>query len=227
MLDAIVQAIAERRLAPGIKLAEEQLAEIFGLNRARIRKVLLVLSQRRIVQLSPNRGATVARPTAKETREVFQARRLIEAELVRLVAALPGPQREAAIASLRTHLAAEHQAIEIGDRNAEVRLSGLFHLRLAQAAGNSIFSSILRDLIAQSSLAVSAHATGHQLDCSLREHDSIVDALAASDTAGALSLSLAHLIHIEAALALNKQEGTDLVAIFSTIRPAVRKRVEI
>jgi DNA-binding FadR family transcriptional regulator len=71
---------------------------------------------------------------------------------------------------------------------------------------------------------VSAHATGHQLDCSLRKHVSIVDALAAGDAGGALALSLAHLTHIEAALTLDDRDGTDLVAIFSTIVPTLRKR---
>jgi DNA-binding GntR family transcriptional regulator len=216
MFNAVIQAVAERRLAPGVKLVEEQLAEIFKLNRARIRKVLLILSQRRIVQLEPNRGAFVARPSAKETRDVFQARRLLEREVVRLVAALPQRERHKAVASLGTHLIAEHKAVAAKDRSTEIRLSGNFHLKLAELAGNGVFVSMLRDLIAQMSLALAAYATTAQLDCSLREHDPIVEALTAGDSERAITLAMAHLDHIEAALTLVDDEGgADLVAIFS------------
>jgi DNA-binding GntR family transcriptional regulator len=218
MFNAVIQAIAERRLAPGVKLVEEQLAEIFKLNRARIRKVLLILSQRRIVQLEPNRGAFVARPSVKETRDVFQARRLLEREVVRLVSALPQSERKGAADSLKAHLVAEHHAVAKKDRSAEIRLSGDFHLKLAELSGNGVFVSMLRDLIAQMSLALSAYATATQLDCSLREHDPIVDALIAGDAERAIALSMEHLDHIEAALTrLDEDGGTDLVAIFSEI----------
>lgn len=216
MLNAVIQAIAERKLLPGMKLAEEQLADAFKLNRARIRKVLLVLSQRRVVHLAPNRGAFVARPSVKETRDLFQARRLVESEIVRLVAKLPRPRRLAAVAILKAHLKAEHRAIAAHDRAAEVRLSGLFHIKLATAAGNGVFLHMLRDLIAQNALAIAAYASGHELDCSLREHDGIVDALAGSDSDKAVSLAMAHLDHIERTLILEDEEdGGDLVSIFA------------
>jgi DNA-binding GntR family transcriptional regulator len=218
MFNAVIQAVAERRLAPGVKLVEEQLAEVFKLNRARIRKVLLILSQRRIVHLEPNRGAFVARPSAKETRDVFQARRLLEKEVVRLVSELPQTDRQSLAASLKAHLVAEHQAVEAKDRSAEIRLSGNFHLKLAELAGNEVLVSMLRDLIARMSLALATYATASQLDCSLREHDPIADALIAGDADRAIALSMEHLDHIEAALILiDENGGTDLAAIFSDV----------
>src|SRR5215813_740182 len=47
--ERILGAIAERSLPPGTKLTEESLVEIFGITRGRVRKVLLLLSQRGLI----------------------------------------------------------------------------------------------------------------------------------------------------------------------------------
>jgi len=86
----LVDAIAERRLLPGVRLVEDDLAGIFGVSRERIRRILLVLSQHDIVRLEPNRGAFVARPTYQECRDAFEARQLIECHVVHTLTAL-GP----------------------------------------------------------------------------------------------------------------------------------------
>ena len=84
--DEIHRAIAERRLEPGTKLAEESLADVFGVSRARIRKVLLLLAKEHVVKLEPNRGAFVWRPSVEEARNVLDARRAIELYLVKVAA---------------------------------------------------------------------------------------------------------------------------------------------
>src|SRR3712207_6125152 len=74
--DAIHEAVMEHRLAPGARLTEASLCEVFGVSRAVVRMALLRLSHDRIVTLTPNRGAAIARPSVQETREVFELRRL-------------------------------------------------------------------------------------------------------------------------------------------------------
>src|SRR6185295_872910 len=59
--------------------------EIFGLGRTRLRQVLQRLAHERVVTLMPNRGAIVARPSVREAREVFAARRVIEAGVVQIL----------------------------------------------------------------------------------------------------------------------------------------------
>ena len=56
----IHNAIAERRLAPGSRLVEEQLCDVFSASRARIRSVLHSLARDKVVTLHRNRGAVVA-----------------------------------------------------------------------------------------------------------------------------------------------------------------------
>ena len=67
----IFEAILEQRLAPGTKLSEEALGEIFGVSRTIIRRALARLAHGGVVLLRPNRGAVVASPSIEEARQVF------------------------------------------------------------------------------------------------------------------------------------------------------------
>ena len=80
--DRMVAAILDHRLPPGMKLIEDRLATAFGVSRTRIRPVLVRLADEQVVTLTPNRGATVAEPTEREAREVFEVRRMIEPFLI-------------------------------------------------------------------------------------------------------------------------------------------------
>ena len=70
----LADAIHDHRLTPGSKLNEDEVGTIFGVSRAVARAALQTLSHQRLVELRRNRGAYVAQPTAKEAREVFEAR---------------------------------------------------------------------------------------------------------------------------------------------------------
>jgi DNA-binding GntR family transcriptional regulator len=76
--ERIRAAILEHRLAPGAKLTEAQLCDVFGAKRGAIRLALSQLAADRLVDLEPNRGAFVASPTLQEVHEVFEMRRIVE-----------------------------------------------------------------------------------------------------------------------------------------------------
>jgi DNA-binding GntR family transcriptional regulator len=61
---------------------EDQLGEVFGVSRTRIRWVLHSLAREKVVTIAAQpRCAAVAHPTVREAKEVFAARRLIEVAL--------------------------------------------------------------------------------------------------------------------------------------------------
>lgn len=70
----LTRAIVEHRLQPGTKLAEQKLADHFGVSRTLVRQALFQLAQNRLVRLEPARGAFVAAPSADEARQVFAVR---------------------------------------------------------------------------------------------------------------------------------------------------------
>jgi DNA-binding GntR family transcriptional regulator len=130
--EKILAAIFDHRLSPGTKLGEDRLASIFGVSRARIRRVLPRLAHEGVLTLEPNRGAFVAKPSVAEARDVFQARRLIEPGIVENLTRQPDVA--ATLAKLRRHVAAEARARGASDVRAIVRLSGEFHMLLAAGA---------------------------------------------------------------------------------------------
>ena len=210
--ERIYVAILEHRLHPGTTLGEEKMADIFGVSRARIREVLARLAHEQIVELFPQRGAYVAKPTTEQARDVFEARRLIEpAVLRRLVDTLTTEK----IQRLRQHVELEHDARGRGDKRAVIRLSGEFHTLLAELAGNSALARSMRELCMLTCLTIFLYDAPTAQSCRDDEHQMIIDAVAKKDRTRAEKIMLEHLDHIEGSLQLDESNGeADLEAIF-------------
>jgi DNA-binding GntR family transcriptional regulator len=210
--DKIYVAILEHRLHPGTKLVEERLAEIFEVSRARVREVLARLAHEQIVELIPQRGAYVAKPSAEQARDVFEARRLIEPALLRRLIAAYSRDK---VAQLREHLDREADARRRDDKRAIVRLSGEFHTLVADLAGNSALGRSMRELSTLTCLAIFLYDAPTATSCRDDEHAQIVDAIERRDAERAQALILEHLDHIEGSLKLDTStEEVDLEAIF-------------
>ena len=78
IFNALVTSIVEHQLLPGSKLPEEALAEVFGVSRTGIRRVLQRLAAVQLITLTPKRGAQVATPSADASRDLFATRRMLE-----------------------------------------------------------------------------------------------------------------------------------------------------
>jgi DNA-binding GntR family transcriptional regulator len=109
IVEALTKAIVEHRLHPGTKLAEQKLADHFGVSRTLVRQALFQLSQNRLIRLEPARGAFVAAPSVTEAKQVFAVRRMLEAEMTRAFVRDSTPAR---IKSLKEHVAREQAAFD-------------------------------------------------------------------------------------------------------------------
>jgi DNA-binding GntR family transcriptional regulator len=210
--ERILAAIMEHRLTPGTKLVEEKLAGIFNVNRTRVREVLARLSHEGLIATVPNRGAFIASPTLSEARAIFEARRLIEPALLRHLCERTKP---ANIAQLRAHVEQEALARQANDRRAIVRLSGEFHIRIAEMAGNPVMSKMMRELASLTCLIIVLYDSPAMPACTHDEHGSIIDAIESGDTEKAVSAMIEHLNHIEHVLDLSTapSEEEDLEAV--------------
>lgn len=210
----IYEAIVERRLPPGTKLSEEKLGKAFGVSRTRIREILCRFSHEKIVSLVPNRGAFVASPTVAETHAVFEARKAIEVALVRTLV-----ERGTAddIARLRRHAAAEHAARDAGDWKLLIKLSGDFHLLLAESAGNAFLLDTMRGLVSLTRLIIYLYDSARAPACLDHEHETIVTAIESGDAASAAREIAGHIDHVLASLHLKEEavEAIDLEKIFA------------
>lgn len=199
--DRIWLAIAERRLRPGTRLKEEQLAEIFSVSRARVRQALSLLERDRLVTLIPNRGGFVAEPTVDEARDVFFARRIIEGGLVERLCKRAS---KGDIAKLRAHVGEERKAHQRGDLSAIVRLSGGFHILVAELAGSQYLYEVLRDLVSRTSLITTMYQPRLTHDCGPDEHEQVVDQIEKGESEAAFAAMDRHLSHVESQLDLNE-----------------------
>lgn len=204
---AIRQAVIEHRLAPGTRLSEDQIGVIFGASRTIVRSALQSLAHDHIVTLAKNRGASVASPTVRDARHLFDARRLLEEQLVRRAAARMDARAAADLAGL---IAAGQGAMHAADRGRAIRLSGEFHLRIAALADQPVLLPFLAELISRSSLVIALYGRGRLADCGAAEHQALLEALTAEDGEAAAALMRHHLAHIEADLDLEEPKRATL-----------------
>jgi DNA-binding GntR family transcriptional regulator len=214
--DKIHRAIAERRLLPGSRLVEDQLAEVFGVSRMRIRWVLQSLARDKVVTLHRNRGATVAKPTVKEAKEVFAARRLIEGALAREVVRATDDK---ALKQLKAHIKKEIASEKSHDRAMELRTSHEFHTLLAEIVGNSVLVDFLRELMARSALITAIFERPDISVCSHFTHSKLIELIENRDEQGLVDAMLGHLNEIESYLSLYEkdEQPVDIKTIFSSL----------
>ncbi|MGU3575096.1 GntR family transcriptional regulator [Brucellaceae bacterium C25G] len=206
-------SIAEKKLRPGTRLKEEQLSEVFGVSRARVRQVLTTLEKDGLVSIIPNRGAFVAEPDVDEARDVFHLRKQTEERIIeRVIERITDEQIE----RLKSHLLAERAAAARSDKTAAIRLSGHFHLLLAELSGSSFLWGVLHDLITRSTLITVIYRQEALHDCGPDEHSTLIEKIEARDQEGAMTCMREHLTHIENDLDLTAIQGSshDLMQIF-------------
>lgn len=212
IVELVYEAVIDQRLPPGTKLTESALCEAFGVGRMRVRQALLLLASREIVDLRANRGAYVARPTAEQANEVFEARQMLEPSIIRLAIARAS---DAEISALADHVRREHEAHHNGNRREAIRLSGQFHGLLAQVAGNAIMAGMMKEMITRTSLIIGIFGANDMTDCRDDDHFRIMQAIQSRHADEAERLMRDHLEQIRSRLDLSGRASTslDLVSI--------------
>jgi len=106
--EAIRQAIRDRRLAPGARILETDLAKRFDVSRQPVREAIRMLEHEGLLTSVPNRGTFVTRVTVEDSIAICDVREELEGLAARLavrnltaedkerLAAIPGLMRRAA-----------------------------------------------------------------------------------------------------------------------------------
>lgn len=210
IVDALTKAIVEHRLHPGTKLAEQKLADHFGVSRTLIRQALFQLVQKRLIRMEPARGAFVATPSSEEARQVFAVRRMVEVEMTRSFVRSVTP---AQIKALQDHLVEEKAAVLRGDVSGRTDLLGDFHVRIAELMGNQVLGQILSELISRCALITLMYQSSNAAEDSAKEHSEILNAIIAKDENLAVQLMDEHLRNVEHGLALDRKVPSNDIAM--------------
>ncbi len=201
-------------LPAGQRLGERDLAEVLGVSRERVRKVLQRLGVERLVTLIPNRGAFVATPSLESARRVYDARRVLEAGLlITLAQTITAVQ----LGELRAHLVQERDAAQCGDRARAVQLSGAFHLKLAAMTDNDLVMRYMQELVSRTSMLVAFFEEGSHA-CGVDEHEKILEALSRHDGPRAAQLGTTHLSLIETRMKIQTDHPATVIDIVALVR---------
>nr|WP_298096287.1 GntR family transcriptional regulator [uncultured Shinella sp.] len=207
---ALKRAILDQALYPGVKLPEDLIGERLGVSRTLVREALVRLSEEGLVDLTPNKGATVARPTLEEGRDLFHTRMALERLVVET---LSGKLTKAQIDTLSAHIAAEEAAKP--EHAVSIRLAGEFHTLLAQMTENASLIRYVNETVARSSLILALYGRPHSSDCAVSEHQEILDHLIAGTTEPAAKLMMHHLDAISTRALLPRDSDRDMKDVLS------------
>lgn len=197
----LAAAIVDKRLPPGTRLREEALGRVYGVSRTKIRAALLTLSRDKLIQIVPDKGAFVSKPSVQEAREVFAVRRVLEAEVVRLFVTQAKPRD---FALLEQHIKIERSTLEPPTSgSAREKLLGDFHVVLAECAGNATLAELVREMVARSSLIAMLYQSTNDPHCSSDEHQELLKACRSGDAEAAVACMNEHLSRVEANLRLD------------------------
>ena len=219
---ALRQAIIEQALPPGTKLPEDDIGREFDMSRTLARATLQRLEAEGLVETRRKRTATVAKPTLQEARQIFEVRRALEREAVRLVA---GRWQSEFGAALEGHIREEERAVASGREALSIRLAGEFHTKLCALAGNALLHKYLGELVSRCSLILAVFGRPHSSECGIAEHRAIVAALRKRDAEGAIRLMDAHVGSVEERALLPKDEvpATSLKAVLARYADPLRE----
>lgn len=198
----LILAIFEQRLPPGQRITEAQLSEAFDVSRTVVRQSIAKLSEIGVFKKTPNLGCEIASPSRDEARKMLQVREMVEPALVKYLA---DARTQAQLEVLHEHIALESEARLRQDRSTLVRLTGEFHMKLAEMSGNPFLVRLMTELQVLTCLAILVHAEAES-GCPRDEHSSIVNAIARGDADSASKEMLHHLKHIASDLKLDRPE---------------------
>jgi len=223
----VVEAILSQKLAPGERLGEQDLADLYGVSRTLVREALMQLQARGFVEVRSRKGWYVVEPSVAEARDAFAARRAVETGLLRN-APLDGQGQplQAVIRRLRQHIGDEQRAIESADAATRSFLLADFHVCLAECLGHKLLAGMLRDLTARTMLVATLYQSTHDAQQSCAEHGQIVSALEAGDIDHAVELMQAHIGQVEDALGQSLPEKVDAQArLRASLAPLARTKL--
>jgi DNA-binding GntR family transcriptional regulator len=187
--DLLRKAIIEQALKPGMRLPEDTVGEKFGVSRTIVRHALVRLENEGLVVSRRNRGAFVAEPSREDAQHVFELRRCLENEVIRL---LCRRMTESGFERLEAHVRQE-KSVKGKDGPVSIRLSGEFHILLAELTGNTLLTRYVSEVVLRCSLIMSLYARNHSSDCAVDEHGQVIEAIRAGDERRAGDIMEHHL----------------------------------
>jgi DNA-binding GntR family transcriptional regulator len=180
------------QLKPGESLPERLIAEQLGVSRTPVREALFTLQSEGLVELTPNRGASVRTVTAHDIVQIYSLRGVLESYAAREAATTRTRQDLDALEDAHAKL---ERITASGGTAPEQALADLaFHTLISEATGSRLLHTIMGQVLAftvsyRSNYSYPAARTA----AAIAEHRAILDALRDGDADGAERLMREHV----------------------------------
>lgn len=194
--------IVEAILVPGMKLNERELCETLGISRTPLREAMKVLAAEGLIEISPNRGASVSIMSETEIWETFEVMSGLEAMSGELACERITPVELAEIKALHYAMLACKAQNDLPGyyaRNQEI------HDRINAAARNSVLRQTYLGLNRRlQALRFKSNLHAKKWDNAAHEHEEMIQALESRDGKRLSAILRSHLLSKRDALLSNR-----------------------
>jgi DNA-binding GntR family transcriptional regulator len=188
--EALLERILRGELHPGEVIKERPLGQLLGVNPATVRRAAEWLQNDGLVERLPRRGWRVSKLSARDLKDVYQIRLVLEPLAV-----------EGAVLRITDETLDEleretDRLIDLGERATVFdrrQADHHFHLTLCEASGNRILTQTLEPLIHKALLVTTVGFRYGRSSRSFEEHREILTALQARDAPLAIKRLKEHL----------------------------------
>jgi DNA-binding GntR family transcriptional regulator len=185
------QMLVEGHIAPGAKLKERELTEVLRVSRTPLREAIKMLAAEGLVELLPNRGAIAVALSDADVRNTFEVMAGLEALSGELAAERITDSELAEIKAMQFEMMAAYTR---RDLSGYYRLNAMIHSAINAAAKNPVLTATYNQVNARlQALRFRSNQNGDKWKRAVKEHEKMIEALAARDSAAMRALLLAHM----------------------------------
>lgn len=141
--DYIKNQIVTKAIYPGTHIVEEDLVRETGVSRTPVRSALMRLAYDGLIQQQPNRGAVVAKPSATDLRQVYEARAVLEVGAFR---AAVHRRSDESVLQMEQNLQKQQDLTNLFNMTEYVQLNREFHWIITMGAQNAYYEKYLNEL---------------------------------------------------------------------------------
>jgi DNA-binding GntR family transcriptional regulator len=183
--------LVEGHIAPGAKLNERELAQVLQVSRTPLREAIKMLAAEGLVELLPNRGAIAVSLSEADILHTFEVMAGLEGMNGELAAQRITDAEVSEIKAMHFEMLAAYTR---GDLSNYYRLNAQIHRAINAAAKNPVLTATYTQVNARlQALRFRSNQDGAKWKRAVKEHEKMVEALAARDPVAMRAILVTHV----------------------------------
>ena len=180
--DYVREKIINKSYFPGNRITEEELANELSTSRTTVRSAITNLKNDGFIEIIPNKGSYVSKPTIEDMYHVYEIRKVLELEAVKRAIQRIDAEN---IANMEQCIA-EQEALEEDFRMSRyVEINRRFHWEIVKAADNIYLEKFLGELFNKTAIFLIFYDRSVNNAGSIKTHRDILNALKSGDESAA------------------------------------------